>query len=293
MDVYEIESELILLDLFGFKVGNSTVNNKINILDEDCKVIGFIEKIILHNNNGKPIFGIYTEIITEDILYKDTREIITSNNRNVNDKSYSYDIAKRNKDGSLNYVYLNLGVNSEISFWYNNYPARFKIKKGELTLNFRGKTKNFNYEETLSINAFSKTSKIRNKSYEYTLKTCDKENDLSEGKNTVFSVTGNELYHYFSCSEGEKFDPCFRLNIRKTIYGRLVENYYYNIQNSNIKDLILIHNDGLEAFSHFRYLANNLLPFKKEIISFIFDEKDLIDEFSMFVKKKSRHYYKK
>lgn len=285
MDIYELDSELILLDLFNFKLEKTTTFNKFNILDEFNNTIGFIEKKILSTTNSNPVLAIYTEIITNDILYKNTREI---NNYDIN--KYSYNIAKRNNDGSLSYIYLNLGKNKEISFIHNNKKAVFSIKNNELYLNFRGTTKNYNYEEKLIINS---SNEEKNKHYQYTIDFCDKKNNLDDIKTkTTLSIKGHELYRYFSYSKGEITKPTFRLNTRKIACGKMIENDYYEINNSKLKDLIITHNDSLEMFSHFRYLIENILPFKKEIISYMFENQNLPSEFLMFVSNNSRNYLK-
>lgn len=280
MDIYELNSEFVLLNLFDFKLELSNEFSRYNIIDKN-KIIGFIEKRIISYTNGNPNFVIYTEFVTDDMIYKKTREIT---NNNIN--SYKYSIAKRNNDGSVSYVNLNLGNIKEISFEHNKHLASLTLKNNELNLELKSKIFDYDVKEKMIINASNKEN--FNKSYRYSVDFNDKLNNKK-----TFSIIGNELYHYFIPSIGECFNYTFRLNTRIVVNGKIVENNYYKIDDGKVRDLIVKHNDGLEMFSHFKYLANKVLPFKKEVISYIFDISYLPLEFLIFVSNDYRRVLKK
>lgn len=281
MDVYELESELVLINLFNFKLNLTNEFNKCNILDENNNIIGFIEKKVIGYANGNPKIGIYTEFITDDMIYKNIREIKYNN---IN--SYKYSIAKRNNDGSLYYVDLNLGKIKEISFKYNKDLAVLRMKNNELYLNFSDFDNNHKYKEMLIINSSNKENS--NKRYEYKISFVD-----GLGNKTIKSIVGNELYHYFIPSIGEVNDFSFKLNIREVVNGRMIINDYYEYNDLKITDLIISCWESLDMFERFRKLANNILPFKKEVFSYIFNISYLPLEFSIFFSNDSISHLKK
>lgn len=136
-----------------------------------------------------------------------------------------------------------------------------------LFLNFKSKTENFNLEETVRYQINDKKYHHSTNEYTYQINYCDKDTDLNNdyakgiksraitGKSTLEQQANNEI----------------QITENTWTNNRLVKNRE-TIVTGTIEEMIEKHEMGIDAFSHFRFLVNQILPFKQEVISAIFEK---------------------
>lgn len=282
-----MEHEKIFLDLLDLKMEGPDKSNRFKIIDSNEKEVGFIQKKKLHSKNIKKnipaIFGYHTEIESDSISYVATRRINNRSDKelNLNDTNCFYEFKIKREDGDYDLVQLNLGVNSSLTIYSVEYGyMTFFIEPEKLYFNYKSQTDNFNIEETVvvEVDYLSGMEQIhKGKEYAYCISFCDKEKSLEEkqGRTTRELLVKNNPYPFF-------YSNRIQVKERSWKNGRLTASRDSYV-NGTVSELIFKHQMGIDAFSHFRYLVNQVLPFKQDILQFMIERNKITEEpFSLF-----------
>lgn len=270
--MHNIDYEMKLLDLLGYNLIGPNNSNRWIITDKDNNQVGYIQYKKVYKGNKKKEY----QKEFAYIMFIDSKEIVFNNTRKVsndgNNYSYMFDIKRENSINDhveLDIIDIN---NMHLCIWSKEYGfSSLKIDYDGLYVYFKSKTDNFNIEEVVS---YSNTNDYL-ANYFYQIKYCKKNRKLSDNR----YVTTREIGGY---SNGVN-----RLNIFERVWNSkyLIKDNNFDT-NGSIEEMINMHEMGILAFSHYRYLLNKILPFDKDIIdevitSEIVDNNDL----SLFINK--------
>ncbi|HOZ54070.1 MAG TPA: hypothetical protein PKY25_01930 [Bacilli bacterium] len=259
----EMEQELMFLNMLGYKM-KPLYETRWNILDENDNIVGYIQIKRLRKKNvetGEPaVYGYVTEIDSESISLKDRREF--------DDKSeHFYCEFNIKREGELDRAEISFGKYPRITIWSKQYGfMNFYIDSNTLYANYKSQTETFNVEE-LVIFKYTKNNETdiySKKEYIYQIRHCDKEHELNDndsiGRNTrEISVK----YDLWGNKENE-----VKVERRTWKNGKLISNIT-NTCSGTVEEAIEKQKMGIDAISRFRYILNDILPFKQEIVSAI------------------------
>lgn len=274
---HNIKSEEKLIELLGYSLIGPDNCNRWLIVDEKNNSIGFIQYKKVVNKDSKKnlcaIFGYHMEIDSKNIHYNSTRKLNNRNEKSFHDSSFSYEFEIKREDGNLDHIAIDMGRNPSLNLWSKEYGfINFKIDYESLFLNFKSKTQNFNIEETIVVKP-----KSYHNLYEYSLSYCDKNEDINSKEGETLSIDFIGSYDYICDKEKLK------VNQKMWKKGNFV-NETTSTVDGNINDAILMHEMGINSFNHFRYLINQILPFKKEVISEMLEIRKLKElEYRLFI----------
>ena len=100
-----------------------------------------------------------------------------------------------------------------------------------------------------------------NKEYVYQLRYCKKGIELSVDSSK--GITTREISGFQECRDQ-------RLTVEsKTWYYGHLRNSRKSVVEGTIDEMVIKHKMGIDSFNHFRHLVNQIIPFKKEVISSI------------------------
>lgn len=259
---HNIEPEEKLIRLLGYSVKVWYNSNRWIIYDENDLEVGFIQYKKLHSKNVKKgipaTFGYVLNIDSPIIQCQNIREV--DSEESSLETTFSMDIKRENKEDQ---VEINFGNYSSFALWSKEFGyMMFKIDDNALYLNFKSKTENFELEETVLLEKGKKYGYTINYSNKDKLETVDTLNiDVSkkDDSNSNLIVVQRE----------------FRDNIIVGSNNSLVEG--------TMSDAIKGHEMGIEAFSHFRYLINEILPFKGDVVDTLIEGRTLIEEYDLII----------
>lgn len=299
---FKIEREEKLIDALGYHLLKSN-DNRFLIFDDEQNEVGFIEfdnvdeeclkrfgsldeydkkfiqyKKLYDNFFKKESFLGYTiKINSNDIYYE---SIIKKDEQD----NFSYEINIKRKDETIDCLVLTLGENASLILKSKNYGnMSFKINQNRLYLNFMSNLENFNVEETVIYEVFDENTFRERKEYTYQIRYCPHKmkgkNDIREIKTCEISGEGFSSSNKIDLVCRSWYNGHMWLNNRNTVLG-------------TIEDLIYKHKKGIDAFNHFRYLINQILPFKEEVISLLcgeqFEKNPLFYSKKEFLKKSKK-----
>ena len=262
-----IESEKKFIDFLGYSVIGPDKSNRWTILDKEENKVGFIQYKKLHKKSRKneAIFGYVMNIDSKLFTFSKTRhEEVSSNN-------FEFDY-------NDNHIDINMGKKPSLMIWSKEYGFMdFRLNEDRLFLNFKSKTENYNFEETIKLFIDKSRYGLNNKKeYTYTVNYCDKDKSL-DGKDV------NTLDIEF------KHNPTYQkenqIKIKERIWNKnkLIEDKKAITVNGTIKEAIEKNQFGIDAFNHFRYIVNEILPLNEDVIGYLLQEKNLEEEFRLFV----------
>ena len=267
----EIESEIKFIELLGYNIIETNNSNNYLITDTNNKEVGFIKKEKVHNENkeetSSDVFGYHMLIESDDIHYDCTRRL----NDNAEKFTYEFDVKIPNNKRTGTHATMTINENV---YLYIYGPGRSEIywvmHQNQLLLHFTSKTDNYNIEEVVvaETGQDSITNKPYNSYYKYNLIFQPKD---SNNKRITKNIALDVKYYdpnavTISLARGSHF---------------IIED---QISKGSIQEAITKHELGIEAFSHFRYLVNNILPFKKEVIKAMLEERGLNEPlFQLFI----------
>ena len=268
---HNIEYEEKIVNLFGCNIIGPDNSNRWTIVDEDNNKVGFIQYKKWYGGKkkkGLPKEFAYFIEINQNNSFDHIRKVHDTNETYFN---YIMKLDKENcSDNELAEICLNEYPSLEI--WSEKYGhMSFHVYDDTgLYLNFKSKTDNFNVEETVTFKP--------DKEYSYELCYCknDKELDDSNLKgSTIRQLSGK--YNPICKSDG------LILEDRTWVNGKMRTNKKYKVEGT-VEEMVNKHQMGIDAFNHFRFLINQILPFEKDIISEMLSDK-LIEEkgLSVFV----------
>ncbi len=281
---YDIESEIKLVAMLGYNLIGPNNSNRWLIVDENNNQVGFIQYKKLFNENVKKgyskTYGYHTEIDSKDISYKATRKIENESRKIGFDSKFRYELDIRRGNGNIDHIDINVGDYPNLTLWSKEYGfMNFKVDYEGLYLNYKSKTENFNIEETLVYKTDGEKVSKRPKEYSYQLRYCDKCIELNDENLKgikICEITGTSTPYQQNYNE-------MKLVENTWINGKLIINKE-NIVVGNVEEMAVKHGMGIDAFKHFRFLINQILPFKQEVISVML-ENSLCkrEELSLFI----------
>lgn len=265
--IHDIESEIKLVSMLGYNLIGPDNSNRWLIIDEDSNQVGFIQYKKLFNENAKKgyskTYGYHMELDSKDINYKTTRKIENGSGKIEVDSRFSYELDIKRENGNIDRIDINVGDYPWLTLWSKEYGfMNFKVDYEGLYLNFKSKTENFNTEEVLVYKTDGDKVSNHQKQYSYQLRYCDKCIELNDenlkgikireiiGTSTPYQQNYNEM----------------KLEENTWINGKLRTNRE-NIVAGTVEEMVVKHGMGIDAFKYFRFLINQILPFKQEVIS--------------------------
>ena len=264
---HDIESEIKLVSMLGYNLIGPNNSNRWLIVDENNNQVGFIQYKKLFSGNIKKgyskTYGYQIEIKSKDINYKATRKIQNGSEKIGSDSRFNYKLDIKRENGDIDYIDINVGNYPRLTLWSKEYGFMdFKIDYEGLYLNYKSKTENFNVEEVLIYKTDGEKVSNHSKVYSYQLSYSDKCIELNDENLKVIKVreiTGTSTPHQQNYNE-------MKLVENTWINGKLRTNKE-NIVVGNVEEMVVKHKMGIDAFKHFRFLINQILPFKQEVIS--------------------------
>ncbi len=258
MELASMEHEEKFIQLLGLQLVGPSSSNCYNILDEEGKIVGFIQYRKVHREkDGKPaVFGYHMVISNDKIFYDDTRFLQDE----LSKFCYHFDI-KNEKDKKMA-VSLQFGNKSSIVVqdgWREK--MMFTLDSDHMYLNFQRDTYCFHKEEIVALERG-----VFDCTYEYQLRFCEKGKSLDKEKGrTTFDIQFKESPHEFIGGG----NICRKTTLWKD--GREVESHRI-LLDSTLEEEIMYHKRGLESFRYFRKSLNEMLPFKQDIISLVAEQ---------------------
>ncbi len=264
---HDIESEIKLVSMLGYNLIGPNNSNRWLIVDENNNQVGFIQFKKLFNKNVKKghskTYGYQIELKSKDINYKATRKIQNESEKIGPDSRFNYKLDIKRENGDIDHIDINVGNCPSLTLWSKKYGfMNFKVDYEGLYLNYKSKTENFNIEETLVYKTDGEKVSKHPKEYSYQLRYCDKCMELNDENLKgikIREINGTSTPYQQSYNE-------MKLVENTWINGKLRTNKE-NIVVGNVEEMVVKHGMGIDAFNHFRFLINQILPFKQEVIS--------------------------
>lgn len=280
---HDIESEIKLISILGYNLIGPDNSNRWLIIDGDNNQVGFIQYKKLYNGNAKKgyskTYGYYIELDSKDINYKATRKIENGNEKINFDSKFNYEFDIKRENGDIDHIEINVDDSPGLTLWSKEYGfMEFKVNYEGLYLNFKSKTENFNTEETLIYKTNGGKKRNHSKEYFYQLRYCDKCIELNDENLKgikIREITG------ISSPDEQRYNE-IKLVERSWINGKL-RTSRENIVDGTVEEMVVKHRMGIDAFKHFRFLINQILPFKEEVISAMLENCLYKDELSFFL----------
>lgn len=265
--IHDIESEIKLVSMLGYNLIGPDNSNRWLIVDENNNQVGFIQYKKLFNENVKKgyskTYGYQIELESKDINYKATRKIQNGSEKIGFDSRFNYELDIKRENGNIDHIDINVGDYPSLTLWSKEYGfMNFKVDYEGLYLNFKSKTENFNTEEVLVYKNDGEKVSNHAKEYSYQLRYCDKSIELNDENLKgikIREITGTSTPYQQNYNE-------MKLVENTWINGKLRINRE-NIVVGTVEEMVVKHGMGIDAFKHFRFLINQILPFKQEVIS--------------------------
>ena len=272
-----IEHERKLLNILGLKFMESEDPNILVIMNQNKKQVGMIKKKKLHDRKVKKgSFGYQTRIETNKILYSGTRVLAESYKdlsfHKDNSFFYTFDVKKKNQKSC--HIELDLRETPFLCIWSEEFGFMdFTMDDHRMFFLFRSTTDSFQVEETVEVEMNDAEPFDNGKEYIYQLNFCPKDNDLDDKKTRV-------TYLLKATAINEKEVSICEKSWKK---NKLIKNKITNVEGT-VSQVIRKHKDGIDAFNRFRYLINEILPLKKEIVEVMLEKRGVPEEpFTLFM----------
>ncbi len=271
-----IEKEKRLVEMLGYTLIGPNNSNRWIIVDENNNQVGFIQYKKLFNQNKKKgtpaTFGYHVEIDSPTVLYKSKREI--NGIRELTNPASVYELDIKREDGTIDHIDMDLGEYPSLTLWSEKYGfMNFEIYYEGLYLEFTSQTEKFNIEEVLEFQSNKENSSNHQKAYTYQIKYCDRKTDLFNDNQE--GITVREISGRSTPSQQEHNQ--IEVSEKSWINGKLRINRE-NVVDGTIEQIVIKNKMGIECFAHFRFLINQILPFKKEVVSSLLNDKVIQDK---------------
>lgn len=266
--INNIQHEQKLIELLGYNLIGPDKSNRWIIVDENNNQVGFIQYKKLFNKNDKKgypaTFGYCTEIDSSKVSYKSTRKINNVKNRFSLDTQFSYELDIKRENGDTDHVDIHMDeFLPYLAVWSDQYGfISLKVDSRGLFFNFKSKTENFNVEESV---LFQPKNKLGQKSnYVYKIKYCDKELELSDD-----NLEGTIIRQISGTYKGPN-----QLNVEEKtwINGKLRTDRESEVVGT-VQEMAIKHQMGIDSFNWFRFLINQILPVKQDVVSAVINDK--------------------
>ncbi len=271
MDViqHNLEKEKRLIELLGYNIVGPDGSNRWLIIDENQNHVGYIQYKKMYNGNSKKgyakVFGYLTFIDSPSIKCKFSRQLNDKNGNILDstDGNYSFDIKRDNQE--TDHVEIDIRDYPSLTIWSKEYGfIDFHIDYQGLYLNLKSKTDNFNIEEVLIYKNID-DEYHNDKEYVYQIKYCNKDRELYDDNPkgiTTKEICGTQ--HYYDSNQ-------LRISEKTWVGGKLRTNRD-SIVEGTVEEMAIKHQLGIDCFSHFRFLINQIIPFNEDVISVIISE---------------------
>lgn len=264
---HNLEKEKRLIELLGYSLVGPDASNRWLIVDENQNQVGYIQYKKLHNGNSKKeyskIFGYHTFINSSNIVCKFLRQLNDKDGKIIDstDCSYSFDIKRDNQE--TDHVEMNIRDFPSLTVWSEKYGfIDFKVDYQGLYLNLKSKTDKFNIEEVLIYRNID-DEYHDNKKYVYQIRYCKKDLELSD-----YNLKGRTTREISGTQYNEN-----QLRIaEKTWVGGNLRTNRESVVEGTIEEMATKHQIGIDCFSHFRFLINQIIPFNEDVISVIVND---------------------
>ena len=264
---HNIEYEKRLIDFLNYKLIGPDKSNRWIILDENDNQVGYIQYKRIHKGNKSKetpsVYAYCTVIDSQTISYRNERTNINRFGEEIKQYAPFYTLTTK-KNGITKNIELRLSDNGKGIKIKNSEFDYMKLSidsESGLYLKFQSTTTSFNLEEILEYNS---NNECDNSIYYYQLGYCPIDEKLTDDNKTAIEL---EVMHH------PKYQKANELRIRQeSSINEKVENYTSGIVKGTVEEVLLRHQMGLEAFSHFRYLLREMLPFSDEVLEKLHDE---------------------
>lgn len=262
---HSIDYEKKFIELLGYSLIGPDKSNRWVIIDDNNNQVGFIQYKKLFNKNDKKgypaTFGYCTMIDSSEVSYKSTRRLNNIGSRLSSDVESSYDFDVKRENGDIDHVEISMGEFPNLNIWSKRYGFfDFKVNQEGLFLDYKSKTEKFNIEELVT---FKSDREKGYKRYLYQIRYCDKKLELSNGNlrgTTIREISG-------SCQESNRLE----LSEKTWINGKLRTDRESEVIGT-VEEMVVKHQMGIDSFNHFRFLINQILPFKQDVVSFMLND---------------------
>ena len=272
MNNIELTYENKLLNLLGYKAVGPDNSNRWIILDNYNNEVGFIQYKKVYKGNKKkeypPTYAYIIEINSKDIIFSNTRKVYDNGMKRIDNNNYSYTFDIKRENGDIDHVDLEIGntIYLHMCIWSKIYGfSTFKIDYAGLHIFFTSKTDNFNIQEVVSYGKENDNLA----SYSYQISYCKKGLKISDNIHT----TTREISGY---SIGDEKLKIFE---KTWINEKLKVDKEYDVIGT-VDEMVTLHQMGIDAFNHYRYLLKKILPFKNDIVDELVTP-ELIDEYHL------------
>lgn len=270
---HNLEKEKKLVELLGYSIVDPDGSNRWLIVDENQNQVGYIQYKKMYNGNSKKgyakVFGYHTFIDSPSVSCKFSRKLNDVHGKILDstDGDYLFDIKRENQE--TDHVEMNIRDYPSLTIYSKEYGfISFHIDYQGLYLNFKSKTDNFNIEETLVYK--NGDEGYIDKEYVYQIRYCRKPYELSDDNpkgRTTREISGTQ--HYYDKNQ-------LRIS-EKTWVGEKLRTNRDSFVEGTVEKMATKHQMGIDCFSHFRFLINQIIPFNEEVISAIVS-KDIVKQ---------------
>ena len=263
---HNIDSEKLFAQLLGYTVKPTDDEHIWHIFDEEENLVGHIQyKKFNHGNkrNGyAPVYGYCTVIDSYKIFYKNNRK---------KSEGFVYKFDVKRKDEQNLHVALYLNSDSSVTVWDNAYKKFWYLRatETEFHMDFNDKTENYDVNEIVRCENWG--TRKKHKSYCYQMIAYDKRlNQTSPCLNR--SIKGEQISvpnPGFAPIKGVRIST-FAINQHKDMK---TDNY---VVPGTVEEMGALDEMGISAFNRFRFLINQALPFKQDIVPLLLPEEKVI-----------------
>lgn len=249
---FNIDYEKQFIDLLGYTILEKDNSNRWVITDENNIPVGFIQYKKLKSKDMKrnipAQFGYHTEIKNDHLQF-----IRNRNENNLDSNRYEFDFKDMHVELLLENIASLIISSKQYGF------ISFVLDKLSLNFNYKRQTDNFNIEEFVQVDTLPKQG-----TFTYSLNFTGKNNDPQFGNDNIATFSIN-------ATEDAKMTnnkilitlTTFRNNVLKSKEDYLVEG--------SIKEVIESLELATLSLNYLRSFLEEILPFKEDIISFMFN----------------------
>lgn len=269
---FNIEYELKLLELLGFRVTEQNAANRMIIVDSNDVEVGYIERKKI--NKGYPIeYGYIMEINNGKIIYNGLRKEEDYSN-NLVKQPLSYTFYAKSYDGSQDRIYISLGEKRTFKYQSDKHGyAELKVSKDQLYLNFYRPMVNPSMREIIAYDNFGNMQGR----YSYKIIYGEQERHIEDeyNKTAIFEISG---IHNSTMKDNQ-------LEIQECIWldGEETERIHSQVMGT-IPEMALKHENGIATFNYFIDFIKVIMPFSQNIVAAIFDDAIKNSHLNIFMK---------
>lgn len=264
----------MFLRILGLRL-EQTSEIKYDVLDNENKIVGSIEKVLLHKKNNRrnlpAVYG-YKTIINNGQVKMDYTRKIHEDKASSFIFSYEFDKYVENKKNHIELVIDESPRMNILSEEHGN--LEFKVNDNTLRFSYMKPHETLNCEETLVV----RLGKIQS-AYRYGISYCDKKYNLETDESKVETRT-------FSV-QCDNYDNSLHIETTHWKNGMIVYVEPKNVVGT-IAEVINKNDMALDAFKNFKKVANKILPCEDGIVELLLETAKVAKEFMPFFEKQEQ-----